>query len=123
MILSLLLGEGGIRLRHLIRLMTASTVMLTPVLGYYVWAIHVSHAYPPYHVAAANNWVWDAGFGTWLKAGYFLPSVTSIAKLLWGPPARFGFRRSVVPAGKGWNNDLTMAFPLLVVRRLFPRRT
>jgi Dolichyl-phosphate-mannose-protein mannosyltransferase len=111
MILSLLPGEGGIRLRHLIRLMTASTVMLTPVIGYYVWAIHVSHAYPPYHVAAANNWVWDAGFGTWLKAGYFLPSVTSIAKLLWGVPLLVSaFVGLLFPPAKGGTTTLRWLF-------------
>ena len=58
----LLHGQGSIWLKYLFRLMLASILMLTFVVGYYVWALHVSQTYPPYHVAARANWVWDAGF-------------------------------------------------------------
>ena len=82
----LLPAQGSIWLKYLFRLMMASILMLTPVVGYYVWALHVSQTYPPYHVAARGNWVWDAGFATWLQNGYFLPDLFRIAKLLWGVP-------------------------------------
>jgi len=55
--LRLLPGDGSIRLRYLVRLITASILMLTPVIGYYVWALHVSHSYPPYQPRAT-------GYGT-----------------------------------------------------------
>jgi hypothetical protein len=66
--------------------MIASVLVATPVIGYYAWAIHVSHAYPPYMVAAGNRWVWEAGFDKWLKAGYFLHEFAHVAKGLWGIP-------------------------------------
>ena len=78
-------GDGSIRLRYLVRLITASILMLTPVIGYYVWALHVSHSYPPYQVAAKGNWVWDEGLGSWLKAHYFLRKLFH-AKSQWGVP-------------------------------------
>jgi len=66
--------------------MAASILMITFVAGYYAWALYISHTYPPYHVAAARNWVWDAGLESWLKANYYLPDFIKIAKLLWGVP-------------------------------------
>jgi hypothetical protein len=85
-ILSLLPADELTRLRYLIRLITASALVITPVVGYYAWAVHVSDAYPPYMVAAGNRWVWDAGFDDWLKAGYFGPELAHVAKSLWGIP-------------------------------------
>jgi hypothetical protein len=85
-ILSLLPEDGGIRWRHLVRPITALLLMLIPVIGYYLWALHISHTYSPFHIAAKDNWVWDAGFDNWLKADYFLPDLFRIAKLLWGDP-------------------------------------
>ena len=78
--------QGNVWLKYLFCLMIASILMLTPVIVYYVWALHVSHTYPPYQVAARGNWVWDAGFTIWLQNGYFLPDLFRIAKLLWGVP-------------------------------------
>lgn len=77
--------DGGIRLKYLVRLIIASILMLTPVIGYYVWALHVAHSYPPYLVAANDNWVWDEGFGSWLKAHYFLRKLLH-AEHRWGVP-------------------------------------
>jgi 4-amino-4-deoxy-L-arabinose transferase-like glycosyltransferase len=85
-ILSSLPVDGRMRLRYLVRLITASTLVLTPVIGYYAWALHVSHAYPPYHVAARGNWVWNTGVESWLKAHYFWRRLYFDAKQLWGTP-------------------------------------
>jgi hypothetical protein len=84
--LSLLPADGRIRLRYLVRLTKASVLIITPVIGYYVWAIHVSRTYPPYMVAAGSRWVWDAGFDNGLKAGYFLHELAHTAQSLWGVP-------------------------------------
>jgi hypothetical protein len=73
-------------LKCLVQLTTAAMVVLAPVIGYYVWAIHVSHTYPPYHVAASSNWVWDASFESWLQAGYFWPKLCFHAEWIWGLP-------------------------------------
>jgi hypothetical protein len=86
MILSLLPADRAIRSRYLVYLVTASVLVLTPVIGYYAWALHISHTYPPYHVAAAGNWIWDAGVQSWLNADYYLPDLAKLAKLLWGVP-------------------------------------
>jgi hypothetical protein len=86
------------------RLITAFILMLIPVITYYAWALHVSNAYPPYHVAAKDNWVWDAGFGSWLRARYFLPELFDTAEWLWGAPllasALAGFLLPPAPGGK-----------------------
>src|SRR6516165_4536459 len=85
MIFSSMPEDGNIRRRYLVRLIAASILMLTPVIGYYVWALHVSHSYPPYHVGASGNWVWDEGFGSWLKSHYFLRKLLH-AESQWGVP-------------------------------------
>jgi len=109
--LSLLPADGRIRLRYLVRLMTASILVLTPVIGYYVWALHVSHAYPPYHVAASGNWVWDSGFDSWLKARYFWPEISHHAKWLWGVPLlASAFVGLLFPPAQGGRSNLRWLF-------------
>jgi Dolichyl-phosphate-mannose-protein mannosyltransferase len=111
MVFSLLPADRDIRLRYLTRLLTASILMLTPVIAYYVWAIHVSHAYPPYHVAAKNNWVWDGRFTNWLEADYFLPDLFRIAKLLWGVPLlALAFVGLLFPLVEGGRSELRWFF-------------
>jgi hypothetical protein len=98
-ILNLSPAGGAIRLRYLVRLLTAAILVLIPVIGYYVWAIHVGHVYPPYLVAAYHNWVWNASFYGWLKAHYFWPEFSWNARWLWSvPPTRVSSRRAVVRA-------------------------
>ena len=104
-VFSLLPADRQIRLRCSVQLMTASVLVIIPIIGYYAWAIHVSHAYPPYMVAAGNRWVWDAGFDTWLKAGYFRHELARSAKWLWGVPllaaALVGLLFPFAQSGKG----------------------
>jgi hypothetical protein len=51
-------ADGRMRSKYLVCLTAAAILVLVPVIGYYAWAVHVSHTYPPYHVAARDNWVW-----------------------------------------------------------------
>lgn len=85
-IYKLLPADRLMRSRFFIRMMIASTLMLAPVIGYYAWAVHVSHTYPPYWVAAGGNWVWDVGFESWLKTGYFWRPLLYDAWWLWCAP-------------------------------------
>jgi hypothetical protein len=85
-ILNLLPAGGAIRSRYLVRLITAAILTLIAVIGYYGWAIHVGHAYPPYLVAASHNWIWNAGFYSWLKAYYFWLEFSWNARWLWTLP-------------------------------------
>jgi len=86
MILSLSPADRRLRMRYLARLAVGSILVTTPVVAYYAWALHVAHAFPPYMVAAGNRWVWDAGFNSWLKAGFFWHQIAHIARGVWGIP-------------------------------------
>jgi len=46
---------------------------LLPAISYYLWALHLGHTYPPYHVAGEGNWLWNEGLKAWLDKRYFLP--------------------------------------------------
>jgi hypothetical protein len=46
---------------------------LLPAVAYYLWALHLAHSYPPYHLAGEGNWLWDDGLRRWLDKKYFLP--------------------------------------------------
>lgn len=50
-----------------------TVLVLLPAVLYYLWAIHLGHSYPPYHVAGQGNWPWDDGLRSWLREKYFLP--------------------------------------------------
>jgi uncharacterized membrane protein YuzA (DUF378 family) len=39
--------------------------------AYYGWAVHVSRAYPPFHVAAHDNWIWNHPPATILERGFW----------------------------------------------------
>ena len=84
-VLSSFLIESRVPGRHLGRLLVAGALVLTPVVVYYAWAIHISHTYPPYLPAAAGNWIWDDGLHSWVKAGFFLHPLAFYARWRWGP--------------------------------------
>ncbi len=84
-ILKLLPEKGPERARYLVRITIASLLMLSLIIGYYIWASYVKYNYPPHHIAASGNWVWDAGLESWLKAGFFWRPLLWDAKRLWGP--------------------------------------
>ena len=46
----------------------------------------MSRTYPPFHVAASKNWLWDASVTDWLDQRYFLPLLAHHALLLWTVP-------------------------------------
>jgi hypothetical protein len=62
--------------KKLTTISVAAVLTLLPVVAYYLWARHLALSYPPYHFAGSGNWVWDHGFMTWLKQGYFLPRLS-----------------------------------------------
>ncbi len=73
--------------KKLVTLSIAALVTLALVIAYYLWARHISLTYPPYHIAASGNWVWDAGLGQWLSHKYFLLDLTRIFQgWLWTSP-------------------------------------
>jgi 4-amino-4-deoxy-L-arabinose transferase-like glycosyltransferase len=53
----------------------ASIFTLLPVIAYYLWAKHISLTYPPYHIGAAGNWLWDDGLYQWLSKKYYFPDM------------------------------------------------
>lgn len=77
-----------IRNRHLIlaRLGAIATISLLPIVGYYLWALHLGHTYPPYHVAGAGNFLWDNGLIDLWQNNFYLPALRSNAHWMWDVP-------------------------------------
>ncbi len=73
--LTILGHKRMLRLRRLAIISIAALLTLMPVIAYYLWARHLSLTYPPYHIAAKGNWLWDAGLAQWLSQNYFLPGL------------------------------------------------
>jgi 4-amino-4-deoxy-L-arabinose transferase-like glycosyltransferase len=61
--------------RQLLQLGSAAALTCLPVVGYYLWARHLSLTYPPYHFAGEGKFLWDSGVRAWLQNGYFLPAL------------------------------------------------
>jgi ABC-type polysaccharide/polyol phosphate export permease/4-amino-4-deoxy-L-arabinose transferase-like glycosyltransferase len=60
---------------------------LAPVIGYYLWARHLSLSYPPYHFAGSGNWLWNDGLKEWWDQNYFVPSLqVNFYYWLWTAP-------------------------------------
>ena len=76
-----ILRPSKIALLAVVGLLTA-----LPILAYYLWARHLSHAYPPYHFAGEGNWLWDQGLRPWLAEGYFLRQLWPPLTRLWSLP-------------------------------------
>ena len=63
------------------------TLALVPVIAYYLWARHLGHSYPPYHVSFSGYLLWDQGLKQWLDENYFLGRlVWCFVMWLWTPP-------------------------------------
>jgi 4-amino-4-deoxy-L-arabinose transferase-like glycosyltransferase len=63
------------------------TLALVPVIAYYLWARHLGHSYPPYHVSFSGYLLWDQGLKQWLDENYFLGRlVWWFVTWLWTPP-------------------------------------
>ncbi|MBD2082946.1 glycosyltransferase family 39 protein [Leptolyngbya sp. FACHB-17] len=64
----------------------AAVIALIPVVAYYLWAGYVSRTYPPYHIAAAGNFVWNDGLNQWLEKGYYIRRLYGSLKEFWTYP-------------------------------------
>jgi 4-amino-4-deoxy-L-arabinose transferase-like glycosyltransferase len=84
---TILKSKGEWHSRNVRLLVLVALVILFLVGGYYLWARHLSHTYPPYHFAGEGNWIWDRGLLNWIKEKYFLPKMARLSVTsLWGPP-------------------------------------
>lgn len=76
-----------VKLRQFAPLAIASILVLIPVVAYYLWARHIYLTYPPHHIAAAGNWIWDHNLTAWLSEYYYLPElIRSFDHWLWTKP-------------------------------------
>lgn len=85
----------------------AGLLCLTIVASYYLWALHLSRTYPPYHFAGESNWIWDSNSDVkvWLKHGYYLSNFLQRAVLnMWGLPILLLAAVGLYPASIKQNN-------------------
>ena len=73
------------------RLMTArlgpvAAVSLLPIAGYYLWALHLGHTYPPYHIAGGGTFIWDNGLTDLWQSRFYLPALCWNASWMWDGP-------------------------------------
>src|SRR5437870_2692835 len=60
---------------------------LVPVIAYYLWARHLGHSYPPYHVSFSGYLLWDQGLKQWWNENYFFGRLGWwFTTSLWTPP-------------------------------------
>ncbi|MBH8566030.1 glycosyltransferase family 39 protein [Nostoc sp. CENA67] len=85
-VLTILSSKQRLRSKQLALLGGAALLILIPVVAYYLWAIHISRTYPPYHIAASGYWVWKFGLHHFLKQNYFLPELYAQLTWLWTKP-------------------------------------
>ncbi|GAB4376465.1 MAG: glycosyltransferase family 39 protein [Elainellaceae cyanobacterium] len=90
-IVTILAQKQQLRSKRLVFIAIAALIILLPVVTYYFfWAKHISLTYPPYHIAAKGNWLWDDGLKAWLDKKYFLPSmIKEHIRWLWTWPVLF----------------------------------
>jgi hypothetical protein len=85
--LTILQAREKLNQRKLAVMSVVAILSLLPVIAYYVWALHLGRAYPPYHVAGDGNWLWNQGLRRWLDQRYFLPRLSPIFNhWLWTQP-------------------------------------
>ena len=85
-ILTILKKKRRLCSKQLVLIGVTAIVTLTPVIAYYLWAIHISHTYPPYYIAAGEYWVWKFGLRYFLEQNYFLPKLLSQLSWFWTKP-------------------------------------
>ena len=68
--LTILGRQNQLHPRKLTTISVAAVAMLVPVIAYYLWALHLSLSYPPYHFAGSGNWLW--GLSPWWGQHYFV---------------------------------------------------
>jgi 4-amino-4-deoxy-L-arabinose transferase-like glycosyltransferase len=78
--LSILQARKSLNVATLARIAWAGLAVVAIVAAYYIWARHLSLAYPPYHFAGEGNWIWNEGISSWIAQRFFLPTATYIFK-------------------------------------------
>ena len=85
--LTILRRRHKLRLRRLGVMGIVAVLGLVPVIAYYLWARHLGHSYPPYHVSFSGYLLWDQGLKQWWDENYFFGRlVWWFTTSLWTPP-------------------------------------
>lgn len=84
--ITILAQKRMLRSKQPVIICLAAIITLVPVVAYYIWAGYISRTYPPYHIAAAGNWLWNSGLSQWWEKKYFLPKLYTLNPL-WTKPA------------------------------------
>jgi hypothetical protein len=80
-------GDKRRMAKRLVAIGVTALLALVPVAAYYLWALHLSRAYPPYHLAGQGNWIWTHNLSEWLNAGYFVSEIRPKFEIwLWTRP-------------------------------------
>jgi len=73
------------RQSYALQLCAAVAAAGTLVAAYYLWAIHLGRAYPPFHIAG-DGWIWEEGFAKFWKEGFYLNTLRwHVETWLWTP--------------------------------------
>ena len=82
-----ILGRRALERQKLFSLLGAGVSVLALISGYYLWARHLSLAYPPYQFAGQHQFISVAKIGDWIRHDYFLPKfINQILGWLWTWP-------------------------------------
>jgi len=73
--LTILYHQQKLNFKKLATITMMAVITLAAVIAYYLWARHLSLNFPPYHIAASGNWLWDDGLAQWLSHKYFFPEL------------------------------------------------
>src|SRR6266446_3775449 len=85
--LTILRFRHKLKPRRIVVMGVVAVMALVPVIAYYLWARHLGHSYPPYHVAFTGYLLWDQGLNQWWDENYFLGRlVWWFSSWLWTPP-------------------------------------
>jgi hypothetical protein len=85
--LTILRAREKLNQRKLAAIGIVAILSLLPAMAYYLWALHLGHTYPPYHIAGEGNWLWNEGLRTWLDKKYFLPVLSRhFSDWIWTQP-------------------------------------
>ena len=85
--LTILGRQNQLHPRKLTTISVAAVAMLVPVIAYYLWGLHLSLSYPPYHFAGSGNWLWDDGLREWWGQNYFVGElIKNFYYWLWTAP-------------------------------------
>ena len=85
-IITMLAQKRMLRSKQLALICVTAILTLVPVAAYYIWAHYISLTYPPHHIAASGNWLWNSGLSQWWEQKYFLPKLYTLNPL-WTKPA------------------------------------